>query len=129
MYTLEVSAPGFKTTRQKEIDLNAGDTVAADVVLTIGASEQIAVNASGPLLQTQDANISTELESKQIEELPLNLRNVLSFVTLNSAVNTQGDRQLLGAGGSEDTGRPGLLIHEFWRRLLREQPVPSGGRL
>src|SRR5579872_1351311 len=102
-YTLEVSAPGFKTTRQKDIALSAGDTVSENVTLTIGASEQISVNATGPLLQTQDANISTELESKQIEELPLNLRNVLSFATLDSAVNTQGDRQLLGAGGSEDT--------------------------
>jgi hypothetical protein len=102
-YTLEVRAPGFKTTRQDRIVLTAGDTVAEDVTLTIGSTEQVAVNEIGPLLQTQDANISTELESKQIEELPLNLRNVLSFVTLNSAVNTQGDRQLLGAGGSEDT--------------------------
>src|SRR5579863_9835426 len=102
-YTLEVSAPGFKTTRQNRIVLTAGDTVAENVTLTIGATEQVAVNASGPLLQTQDANISTELDSKQIEELPLNLRNVLSFATLDSAVNTQGDRQLLAAGGSEDT--------------------------
>jgi hypothetical protein len=102
-YTLEASARGFKTTQQKGIVLSAGDTVADDVILTIGASEQVAVSASGPLLQTQDANISTQLESRQIEELPLNLRNVLSFATLDSAVNTQGDRQLLGAGGSEDT--------------------------
>jgi hypothetical protein len=102
-YSLEVRAPGFKTTRQDRIVLTAGDTVAENLTLTIGTTEQVAVNASGPLLQTQDANISTELESKQIEELPLNLRNVLSFATLDSAVNTQGDRQLLGAGGSEDT--------------------------
>ena len=102
-YTLEVRAPGFKTTRQDRIVLTAGDTVAENVTLTIGNTEQVEVNATGPLLQTQDANISTELESKQIEELPLNLRNVLSFATLDSAVNTQGDRQLLAAGGSEDT--------------------------
>ena len=102
-YTLEASAPGFKTTRQNGIVLTAGDTVAENVTLTIGTTEQVAVNATGPLLQTQDANISTELESKQIEELPLNLRNVLTFATLDSAVNVQGDRQLLAAGGSEDT--------------------------
>ena len=102
-YTLEVHAPGFKTTRQDRIVLTPGDTVAENVTLTIGTTEQVEVNATGPLLQTQDANISTELESKQIEELPLNLRNVLSFVSLDSAVNVQGDRQLLAAGGSEDT--------------------------
>ena len=102
-YTLEVRAPGFKTTQQDRIVLTPGDTVAENVTLTIGNTEQVQVNATGPLLQTQDANISTELENKQIEELPLNLRNVLSFATLDSAVNTQGDRQLLAAGGSEDT--------------------------
>ena len=102
-YTLEASAPGFKTTRQTGLVLTTGDTVAENVTLTIGSTEQVAVNATAPLLQTRDASISTELESKQIEELPLNLRNVLSFATLDSAVNVQGDRQLLAAGGSEDT--------------------------
>ena len=47
--------------------------------------------------------MSTELTHQQIQELPLNLRNDLSFVTLDSAVNTQGYRQLLASGGSEDT--------------------------
>jgi len=102
-YTIEASAAGFKTTKQNGIVLTAGDTLTMAVSLTVGATEQVTVNASGPLLQTQDANISTELTNKQIEELPLNLRNVLSFATLDSAVNVQGDRQLLGAGGSEDT--------------------------
>jgi hypothetical protein len=102
-YTLEASAAGFKTTRQAGIVLAAGDSVTENVALTIGAIEQVAVTASGPLLQTQDATISTELTSKQVEELPLNLRNVLSFATLDSAVNVQGDRQLLAGGGSEDT--------------------------
>jgi hypothetical protein len=102
-YVLEASAPGFKTTKQTGIVLNGGDTQTMTVGLTVGATEQIEVNAGGPLLQTQDANISTDLTTKQIDELPLNFRNVLSFVTLDSAVNTQGDRQLLAAGGSEDT--------------------------
>ena len=102
-YTLEVSAPGFKTTKQNGIILTSGDSSNLGVTLTIGTIEQVTVSETGPLLQTQNSNISTELASKQIEELPLNLRNVLSFATLDSAVNVQGDRQLLGAGGSEDT--------------------------
>jgi len=102
-YTLEASAPGFKTTRQNGIVLTAGDTLNLGISLTVGVTEQITINATAPLLQTQDANISTELTSQQIQELPLNLRNVLSFATLDSAVNVQGDRQLLAAGGSEDT--------------------------
>ncbi len=73
------------------------------ISLTIGATEQVTVNTTGPLLQTEDSNMSTELTSQQLQELPLNLRNDLAFAALNSAVNIQGYRQLLGAGGSEDT--------------------------
>jgi len=102
-YVLEVSAPGFKTTRQNGIVLAQGDAVTMTVSLTIGATEQVTVNTTGPLLQTEDSSISTELTNQQLQELPLNLRNDLSFATLNSAVNTQGYRQLLAAGGSEDT--------------------------
>ncbi len=102
-YTLEASAAGFTTTKQNGIVLSAGDTVTLTINLTIGATEQVTVNTSGPLLQTQDANVDTELSTAQIQELPLNLRNDLAFATLDSAVNVQGDRQLLAAGGSEDT--------------------------
>ena len=102
-YTLEASAPGFTTTKQTGIVLAPGDALNVGISLTIGASDRTTVNSTGPLLQTQDASISTNISAKQIEELPLNLRNVLSFATLDSAVNVQGDRQLLAAGGSEDT--------------------------
>jgi len=102
-YVLEASAPGFKTTRQEGIVLAQGDSVSMGVSLTVGATEQVTVNTTGPLLQTEDSSMSTELTSQQLQELPLNLRNDLSFATLNSAVNTQGYRQLLASGGSEDT--------------------------
>ena len=102
-YILEVSAAGFKTTRQEGIVLAPGDTVSMEVSLTVGATEQVTVNTTGPLLQTEDSSMSTELTTQQLQELPLNLRNDLSFATLNSAVNTQGYRQLLASGGSEDT--------------------------
>ena len=112
-YVVEVSAPGFKTTRQTGVVLSAGDAVSLGVSLTVGATEQITVNESGPLLQTENSNISTEIASQQIEELPLNLRNVLSFVSLDSAVNVQGMRQLLGAGGSEDTADQDYSFLDF----------------
>jgi hypothetical protein len=102
-YTLEASAPGFKTSRQDGITVTPGDTLTMEMKMTVGATEQVTVSTTGPLLQTEDSSISTELTNQQLQELPLNLRNDLSFVTLNSAVNTQGYRQLLAAGGSEDT--------------------------
>ena len=102
-YTLTAEAPGFTTTKQQGIVLRVGDSVTTNVVLTIGTSEQVTVTAAAPLLQTESANVSTEVSTKQIQELPLNLRNVTGLVLLNSSVNNQTQQQLLAAGGAEDT--------------------------
>jgi hypothetical protein len=112
-YTLKASATGFKTSEQTGIVLAVGDSVTENVGLTIGASEQVTVSVSGPLLQTEDANIGTEIASKQVEELPLNLRNVVGLVTLNSSVNNQTQQQVLSNGGQEDTADQDISFLSF----------------
>jgi hypothetical protein len=112
-YTLEASAPGFTISRQTGIVLNVGDSLVENISLTIGASEQVTVTSSGPLLQTEDANVSTEIASKQIEELPLNFRNVIGMVMLNSSVNNQTQQQILNSGGGEDTADQDMSFLSF----------------
>ena len=86
-YTLTVQATGFKTFKQEGITLEVGQSASQSVTLTIGSTEQIEVTAAAPLLQTDNANVGDEVSTKQVTELPLNLRNVFNFVTLNSSVN------------------------------------------
>jgi hypothetical protein len=62
-YTLEASAPGFKTSKLTGILLQGGDSLTENVSLTIGATEQVTVSESGALLQSEDANVSTQLAS------------------------------------------------------------------
>ncbi len=112
-YALEASSQGFKTSRQTGIVLQVGDSLKVSIDLTIGASEQVTVTESGPLLQTQDANVSTEIASKQVEELPLNLRNVVGLVMLNSSVNNQSQQQILASGGAEDTADQDISFLSF----------------
>ena len=64
--SLRSSAPGFKTTRQNGIVLTPGDSVSIAMTLTVGATEQVTVNTTGPLLQTEDSNISTELTTSNL---------------------------------------------------------------
>src|SRR5438034_988911 len=54
-YSLSVSAPGFKTSKQAGIVLEVGQSSSQTVTLTIGATEQIEVTAAAPLLQTDNA--------------------------------------------------------------------------
>ena len=112
-YTLEATAGGFKTTKQTGIVLNAGDSLTVSIQLRIGTSEQVTVSESATQLQTEDANVGTEIAQKQVDELPLNFRNVLGLVLLNSSVNNQTQQQLLAAGGTEDTADQDLSFMSF----------------
>ena len=100
-YTLDIQGKGFKEYVQNGIVLDAGQTATQDVHLVVGAaSQKVMVTSQASVLNTENANISAEVDAKQIVELPLNLRNVYSLATLNSSVsNNSESQQLLGGGG------------------------------
>jgi hypothetical protein len=101
-YSLSVVAQGFEKYLQNGIALDAGQSANQDVKLTVGTvTQQVVVNSGAALLDTENANISTNVDAKQIVELPLNLRNVFGLTTLNSSVNNNSQYQnLLGGGGN-----------------------------
>ena len=76
------------------------------------------MTSSGPLLQTEDANVGTEIASKQVEELPLNVRNVIGLVMLNSSVNNQVQQQNLTAGGADDMADQDMSFLSFGGGLM-----------
>ena len=112
-YSLTVTAPGFKTFKQEKITLEVGQSATQNVALTIGSSEQVEVTAEAPLLQTDNANIGAEISTKQITELPLNLRNVFNFVELNSSVNNLSQRQTISSGGQQGSADQDVSFLNF----------------
>lgn len=103
-YSLTVEAQGFNTAKQERIVLSAGASVTDNVKLQVATtSEQVTVTSATPLLQTDSANVSTMVSTRQVQDLPLNLRNVTGLVLLNSSVNNQTQQQILASGGAEDT--------------------------
>jgi len=69
-YRLTLSQQGFKGVSEK-LDVALGQTTTANLKLEIGsAAETVEVSAVTPLLQTEDANISTTYNAAQIESLP-----------------------------------------------------------
>jgi hypothetical protein len=100
VYILEVNAVGFKKYRQQEITLEAGQTSEQNVRLTVGsASESVEVSAQAPLLNVDNANIASDVSARQVVELPLNLRSVISLAELNSSVSNTAEEQVVGAPG------------------------------
>jgi hypothetical protein len=103
-YSLVIQANGFESYRQTGILLDAGQSATQNVALVIGAAtQQVVVNAQASQLNTDNANISADIDAKQVVELPLNLRNVYGLATLNSSVNNTSEGQQLLGGGSNGT--------------------------
>jgi len=83
-YDLKISAAGFRTQNRTDIRVSAGAVTRTDIKMEVGAiSEQITVEASATVLQTDKADTHTELNSKQVANLPLpGYRNYQSLINL-----------------------------------------------
>lgn len=80
-YVVGAELSGFKRSESR-VTLSAGQTARVDFTLALGSIEEsVEVLATGPLLQTENAVVGTEVEREQIEALPIQGRE-LATVTL-----------------------------------------------
>ncbi len=71
-YKLEIESPGFKHYAQDGITLAAGQAADQKVTLTIGAvTENIEVTSEAPLLNSENANIASDISARQVAESPI----------------------------------------------------------
>jgi len=105
-YRVEMEAKGFKTLVRNEIVVTPGSTVRVDGSLTVGeVSDTVEVSAQAPLLQTDNAKISTAVTQKFVNELPLvvggQLRSPLDLALITPEAKSQGNLQF---GGGQEGG-------------------------
>ncbi|HVZ19286.1 MAG TPA: TonB-dependent receptor [Terriglobales bacterium] len=114
VYSLQVTTQGFKTYKQEGITLAAGQTAQQPIVLAIGtASESIVVTSEVPLVNTDNANISSDISAQQVEQLPLNLRNVYGLAFLNSSVSNTAEFQIVGGNGISGSADQDISFFNF----------------
>ncbi len=94
-YTVRVEAPGFKKLEKTGVVLSAGDRLnAGDFVLQVGASgDSVTVTADAGQLQLQSnsAERSDLITSRQLNDVALNGRMVLDYVKLIPGVTSWFD--------------------------------------
>ncbi len=91
VYTVTIEARGFKRALVQDVKIDAGVPATVNVTLEIGAaSESVVVQGGAEMLQSQSANISTTLSTKQIAQLPLQSRNTIYFLVLLPGVSSSG---------------------------------------
>jgi hypothetical protein len=73
-YRVTVTAPGFETYVQQNVTVNALETIALSVKMTIGTTGQtVTVNALPPNLTTTDAILGGAMENVMYSNLPLQM--------------------------------------------------------
>jgi hypothetical protein len=86
-YSIAIEAKGFKRYVKTGIAVDAEGKVNADVLLTVGAaSESVEVTASSSAVQTDSAQVSATIETKQMQDLTLNGRNPIYLAALSPGV-------------------------------------------
>src|SRR5579871_5389280 len=106
-YSVSVNAPGFQAT-QKNTVVSLGASASANVQLAVSSgSTTVEVSGAPASVETEDANLTANFNSKQVELLP-NPGNDLSAVALTApgvVMNTSGGA-MFGGGNFEVNGLP-----------------------
>ena len=99
VYTIEVSASGFQTSRRENVKLSVGDKLGVDFVLQPGqVGETVTVTAEAPLVQTETSERGSVISGREVTELPLSGRNFTQLATLTPGVARAANAGVGGAG-------------------------------
>jgi hypothetical protein len=97
-YSLSIELSGFATAKVPDIELLVGmnATVPPITMQLAGVTETVVVNTQAPLVDTTSAQVSTNIDRRQMAELPLQGRNWMELslmvkgITANNIGNTPG---------------------------------------
>jgi len=91
LYTVTISASGFKTSTFKNVKVDIGTPSTVDAKLEIGSvGEVVEISSGGEVLQTQTASVGTTITGRQITGTPIASRDALDLVGLLPGTATVG---------------------------------------
>lgn len=126
VYTVKVTAAGFKTFTANQVKIDAGHEYSLSAVLEVGAvTEEVTVTAGVGDINATNGEISTTVDPAQIKELPLNGRNPLSLLNLQAGVNTTSGSINGQRTSSVNYTRDGLNVQDNFIRngFVSDQPT------
>jgi Carboxypeptidase regulatory-like domain len=104
-YRIEVENAGFKHFKQEPLDVRLDTATFLAISLVLGdVHESVTVQEQAPLLDPQGASLGQVIEGRQVQDTPLNGRNVMNLVALVPGVIPQGGTQGSSAGNYARSG-------------------------
>ena len=90
-YKIVAEAPGFKTTTNTNLTLNAGTIQRVDFKMQLGQTrEVIEVTGAAAAVNTEDSKMATTVTATQVANLPLNGRNIYDLMLLSPGAINNG---------------------------------------
>jgi hypothetical protein len=100
-YHVQVSKPGFKTIIKADVVLNVQSAVALNFTLPVGAtSESVTVDSGTSTINVTDASVSTVIDRKFAENIPLNGRSFQDLISMTPGVVTQSPQNTTATVGT-----------------------------
>ncbi|MBC8165097.1 MAG: TonB-dependent receptor [Bryobacteraceae bacterium] len=112
-YIVNVRHEGFRSWKREGVRLEVNQVARIDVSLELGAvTETVSVTSTAPLIESDSSAVGQVVETKAIEDLPLNGRNFVQLAILGPGVNGVGfgARGTIMSGSRPDDLRPGSEI-------------------
>ena len=139
-YDVEVSAPGFATTKMQGMVLRVGSTVTSDVKLSVSNAQQtVEVNAQAPVVNETGISVGQVVEQETVQQAPLNGRHFVDLGALipgsvaapangflTQPIRGQGALSFDTAGQREDTVNfmiNGVNLNDMIQNQITFQPT------
>lgn len=88
-YEVTAELQGFKRFLRANLELHVAERVRIDVVLQAGdLKETVEVTGAAPIVETESSEVSTLINNRQVLQMPLNGRNVISLVAMQPGVSS-----------------------------------------
>jgi hypothetical protein len=103
VYSVSVESQGFRRSVIHGVIVEIDQTVRLDFALKVGAvTEEVNVTDTPPIVQTDTSTLGQVINNREVQELPLNERNFLSFTLMAPGAH-------LPAEGSQSSTQGGAI--------------------
>jgi outer membrane receptor protein involved in Fe transport len=103
-YTVRANGSGFAPSEIKDVIVTVGGRTPMEVKLAVGgATGSVIVTSEAPVVETTQTSVSTTINQRSIDNLPINGRNFQDFATLSPGVIRDPRGGDLSVGGQRGT--------------------------
>ena len=104
-YDINIVMQGFKTVIQTGLIMESGSAITVDYVLELATIEEVVtVTAETPLVEVTNNRIGGTLSAKEVDEIPVNFRNITALTQLIPGMTPNHSRSTFEGGGATANG-------------------------